>query len=928
MREGITGADLDLLLDGGKKFFRVRVKRWDDAAWTNLSALGGGDWVLNIKADGETPDQPATRFSFALLHSADGTSLSPGASSAAENYDALDVFRPLIHPGRDVEIAVAVTAGADPDAGDWVTWLRGQIEDVDWPSLEVVATCLTLDGVLEQRQIEVEEDRSSDEEPTPVEDEIQGLLDRWMGIGAVPLRVIGTPGWEVGRYRPKGSLGQQVLALAQQNAWDLRYRWSEADGDFRLTFYEPPRDKTDPDVELDAAHIVDVPGLQQSRKYVRNAFSVSYVAGNTGKRLVEEGADPVSIEEYGRQFMGIVEDEKSPIDSSVRALALIDLAKNDLARPLADARKEIPFLPWLEVHDLLFVAADGQHYDFDTSWALVGASHQVDAEHGTSTTFDGRGGKPVGMIQGWFRKARPGRRSTDELAAARSLIDFKEIGRTPTTVTYRWRLGSDLEAAWIHDYHRKQPYSDDQWPDGTRPPDTILDDREGEYTVAIPEPGYVGYLQVEGRLADASIGDMERVLLFPADVRADYIAFASITVDQSNGSAKITGWTGDRAKSVSYAYNVGPAASTPAPTEAQAENQGAGADGGGLVTGFSSDFLIDLPPGTVDFGEVIKGLLIAYLNPNGSGADGSAQDHDAPVGFQGERILIGDPDQIAIETILERHFGDEAVSNRALALDAVARDNIIDREIDASKIALLGLNETGIFANLVIEGRVIVDDAIIARHIFVGSLDEIADDVGIVVHGELRNAAGLRYINLDAVGSQPFINSEKFYITAAGNAYFAGELVAASGTFGIITSGYLQGLTDPTHNFIDLSAAGSSPFIKHPSMELRADGSASFAGAITASSFFSTDGLEVRDQNALAASAQYRQSSITLSNLVGGTVTMQAVFAGVNGFEFRDSLYYQFDAPLVVDSGLGPKQWSEGAADSSRPGWRLLETPN
>lgn len=402
MREGITAGDIALLLGSGLRFFRVRVKRPEEVSWTNLSDLAGGDWVLRVRADGETPDQPASRFGFSLVHT-EGDSIAPGISASPHNFDAALEFRPLIHPGRDVEISVAVIASGTPVSGDWKPWLRGKIEDVEWPGDEVVASCLTLDTVLVQTQIEEEEEYPE----AAVETTIQALLDRWRGAGAVPLRVIGTPGWNVAKniYPAGGSLGNQILQLAQANGWDVRYKWSQTHGEFRLTLYEPPRDKTVADVTLTNSQVYAVAGLEESRRFVRNAFAVSFKDSTSGLRQVETGEEADSIAEYDRQFMLITEDDDSPIDSSARALALIDYAIHDLAYPPAEARYVIPFLPWLELGDLVEIEADDQHFDFDNSFAVVGLAHEVGGDGGAGTTFDGRGGGPIGMLLGWFRRS-------------------------------------------------------------------------------------------------------------------------------------------------------------------------------------------------------------------------------------------------------------------------------------------------------------------------------------------------------------------------------------------------------------------------------------------------------------------------------------------------------------------------------------------
>ena len=41
----IPSGEIDLLLTNGKKFFRVRVKRPEEASFTNVSDVAGGDWV-------------------------------------------------------------------------------------------------------------------------------------------------------------------------------------------------------------------------------------------------------------------------------------------------------------------------------------------------------------------------------------------------------------------------------------------------------------------------------------------------------------------------------------------------------------------------------------------------------------------------------------------------------------------------------------------------------------------------------------------------------------------------------------------------------------------------------------------------------------------------------------------------------------------
>lgn len=212
-----------------------------------------------------------------------------------------------------------------------------------------------------------------------------------------------------------------------------------------------------------------------------------------------------------------------------------------------------------------------------------------------------------------------------------------------------------------------------------------------------------------------------------------------------------------------------------------------------------------------------------------------------------------------------------AVGQNQIALQGVHRENVIDKTLDAIKLAdtTLTLTEfTRIVADEAVPGakfasatldltefsRVVADNAIVAGKLSVNELSEIADDVGIVVSGELRNAAGTRYIDLDASGVEPFIMHENFEIRADGDAFFRGELVAVTGTFvgsldtgatsnvalsalnaniGTITAGVLQ--NEAGVNYIDLNATGTDVYIKCASaLEILANGDATFTGTLSA----------------------------------------------------------------------------------------------
>jgi len=87
-----------------------------------------------------------------------------------------------------------------------------------------------------------------------------------------------------------------------------------------------------------------------------------------------------------------------------------------------------------------------------------------------------------------------------------------------------------------------------------------------------------------------------------------------------------------------------------------------------------------------------------------------------------------------------------------------------------------------------LDGNLIIDGSIVARHLNVDTLSAIAANIGTVTAGRLQNSGNTNYINLDATGAQAFLKvSDKITISADGEAVFDGvvlsrQLIEASGT--------------------------------------------------------------------------------------------------------------------------------------------------
>lgn len=122
--------------------------------------------------------------------------------------------------------------------------------------------------------------------------------------------------------------------------------------------------------------------------------------------------------------------------------------------------------------------------------------------------------------------------------------------------------------------------------------------------------------------------------------------------------------------------------------------------------------------------------------------------------------------------------------------------------------------------------------------IAVTMLQEITQNAGIIIAGKLQGIAGA-YLDLNATGANPFISHPSIALYANGNATFSGAISGSSGTFGTVTAGLFQSADGL--RWLWLNATGSQEFIKHPSLTVRADGTATFGGAVSSSSFTTTN---------------------------------------------------------------------------------------
>ena len=875
MRTLAAGELARIMGQTGRWLFRVEVKRRADTAWTDLSAVAGGDWVTSVRTDGETPDQPVSQFTVAFLRRADGRSLAPGMSADSFNRNAAAVFKPLLGPRSQIRVSAANLIRTDPDGSAvWRRWLEGEIEDPSWPGDDVVCLCNSLDGILQRTQIEAKEVRGAPDPGVPMADELQGLLNRWRPSGDVTLNIPFWPEKGVGEYVPEGSLGEQARLIAQQIGWDLRYRWSEPHGDFRYTLYQPPRDKTTFDLTVAGSEVMAVSSLQSTPRWLRNAFSISFRNAKTGNREVLHRENAGSIADFDRVWMGLVEPDGSPINDPTSAGNLLAFADSDLSRPITDISVELPFIPWLELHDRLAIQADGARFDYDTAWSVTGLSHEVNGDD-RKTVAQLRGGQPVGQYLAWHKRESIGQGVLDP-ASQLSLIDFHESGRTDTTVTFIWRRGAEVARVRVFEGTYKQPYTLTDFP-GENAAQAILD-TENEWRVRVPEGGQVTYIQFEPYSADGRAGPVIRVSVSPPD-REDENAlkpqpriWASLVLGSGPGLADLYLRVSDPLNFGGNLY------AWTNPNSVEQPNPNRQADGVARIlpgqnsldpttpfaAGSGTVYLLnDIPnhagaPKRVYFDFIttdqriaslevqLRTMLDVIVDQQGELRAGSIRratafaagldvvlsvdalptsriDSDILL-FQGKlyrwdgaRYTTAVPAGDLTGVITETQIADDAISTPKLQANSVTANNILAGEILARLVT----------TDKVIAGA-IAAGAIKAEAISAGAVTAVAISALAIETGHL--AAG-------AVTAAKILAGEVKTDHLAAGAVTApkisvGNLREITPNLGIVLTGRLQNVeTNPTR-YLWLNGAATDPFLKHEKFALMNDGRAEYSGQI------------------------------------------------------------------------------------------------
>lgn len=381
-----------------------------DGVMVDLTTVGGVNWFDRIDID-TTLDQPVSEAQITLRRGAGGTlSLSPFRTDSTLNRNAAAAYAPLLDLGRRVQVDVATTAvGTLPLAGDWKTIFVGTIDTIGLGSDPITISARDLGGLLVDTSLESDTDFGSNP-GRALELVMQDVLDAALGTGVVTLFTPTSPGALATTYKQKSGPVMDILrTLASTIGWDVRYAWDNGTATYRLTFSEPPRNKTIADYTYGPYRYLDVTRMALDRTNIRNAIVVEYPVtwsnGNKGTERLPALIDTNSVAKYGRRFMLIREGERSPINTQEKAQALATAALSDLKAPAEEQEIELHF-DWRPViGDLFGFNANGVHYDTIQTLAVTSVRHTIDA--GKTRTRLGTRGSPAGSYLGWI-SAGPG----------------------------------------------------------------------------------------------------------------------------------------------------------------------------------------------------------------------------------------------------------------------------------------------------------------------------------------------------------------------------------------------------------------------------------------------------------------------------------------------------------------------------------------
>lgn len=288
-----------------------------------------------------------------------------------------------------------------------------------------------------------------------------------------------------------------VRAIAQRIGWQVRPRWHEGDGEFKLAFYPPDHAKATVDWTIPASRYHVIPRLERSREHIRNAVRIRYVDADGQQRQFPADAyaytDAASIAKYGYRFAEFVEDASSPIRSEAAAQAFADLFLGDMSEPVVDLEVELHMLWPVDIDDMVTLGANAEQLGTARTFAVVGYEHEFGPR--TERTRLKLRGRPTGGITKWVR--RPPRRTWDPEARENQLLSWRQVHQDEAGTTFEGVVGAAV--AHVNVYTQTLEQGAGATTADLEHPSHLVDiltpdaERRVEITIATPPRGFVSY---------------------------------------------------------------------------------------------------------------------------------------------------------------------------------------------------------------------------------------------------------------------------------------------------------------------------------------------------------------------------------------------------------------------------------------------------
>jgi hypothetical protein len=380
-----------------------------------------------------------------------------------------------------------------------------------------------------------------------------------------------------------------------------------------------------------------------------------------------------------------------------------------------------------------------------------------------------------------------------------TLRSFRETARTPATITAAWQLDPRQDAVDVWLTTVVGNITTSPWPERNPatllypPPTLVLSDTATTVAIPVPTVG-VTYAQVQPRNSSSRPGKYQRLTIVAVTDRPLIYAllqqtavtnlFASVSfsiADAQNLGGTLTAWVNR-----SSSNNADPTA-TPDGTLAIASTvfNATPSTLFGALTLFSN---IPVHPGRG------KAICLEFVNTNGvsSGVQTFTLTSQGGIIDQNGHLIAG-----AITDTLAFAVGIRPpIVAAALPADNTLSDFVLlttdhklyrwnntaaawKKDVDGADIIAASIVAGSISAGA-IGATAIAAGAVQATHIAVAVLDQISTNIGIIVAGKLTSVSGAVTIDLNATGTSPVISAPSFSILANGTATFGGTVTSTS----------------------------------------------------------------------------------------------------------------------------------------------------